>query len=112
MKTYRHCFALDLVNDAELISDYKKHHRSVWPEIIKSIGDSGIVAMDIYLVDNRLFMIMVVSEGFSFEAKDEADLNNPKVQEWETLMSNYQLALPTAKPNEKWKKMEHIFKLE
>ena len=42
MKTYRHCFALDLVNDAELISDYKKHHRSVWPEIIKSIGDSGI----------------------------------------------------------------------
>lgn len=112
MKTHRHCFALDLINDAELISAYRKHHKKVWPEIVDSIRDSGIVALDIYVVDNRLFMIMDVSEDFSFEAKDVADLNNPKVQKWERLMWKYQQALPRSKPNEKWRKMEHIFQLD
>lgn len=112
MKTNRHCFALDLINDAELISAYKKHHEKVWPEIIKSIKDSGIVALDIYLVQNRLFMIMDVSEKFSFDLKDKADANNLKVQEWETLMWKYQQALPASRPNEKWRLMEHVFHLQ
>lgn len=112
MKTHRHCFALDLINDAELISAYKKHHENVWPEIIKSIKDSGIVALDIYLVENRLFMMIDVSEYFSFEAKADADANNPKVQEWETLMWKYQQALPTSKTNEKWRLMDKIYQLK
>lgn len=37
--------------------------------------------MDIYLVENRLFMIMDVDESFSFERKSKSDANNPKVQE-------------------------------
>lgn len=112
MKTHRHCFALDLIDDPELIAAYKKHHEKLWPEIVQSIKDSGIIAMDIYAVGNRLFMIMEVADDFSFEAKDEADRNNPKVQEWETLMWKYQQALPGSKPNEKWRKMEHIFQLD
>lgn len=112
MKTYRHCFALDLINDDELISAYKKHHENVWPEIVKSIKDSGVVALEIYLIQNRLFMIMDVDESFSFTAKDEADTNNPKVQEWETLMWRYQQALPIAQKGEKWLLMDQIFQLK
>jgi L-rhamnose mutarotase len=111
MKTNRHCFSLDLVNDDELISGYKDHHKNVWPEIIKSIKDSGIVTLDIYLVENRLFMIMEVDKTFSFEKKNAMDSENQKVQEWETLMWKYQQALPKSKPNEKWRLMEQIFKL-
>ncbi|MCL8006916.1 L-rhamnose mutarotase [Gelidibacter japonicus] len=112
MKTHRHCFALDLINDVELISAYKKHHKNVWPEIVKSITDSGIVNLEIYLVENRLFMIMDVNDSFSFEKKDEMDANNPKVQEWETLMWKYQQALPTAKDGEKWLLMDQIYQLK
>jgi L-rhamnose mutarotase len=112
MKTHRHCFALDLINDVELISAYKKHHKNVWPEIVKSITDSGIVNLEIYLVENRLFMIMEVNDSFSFEKKDEMDANNPKVQEWETLMWKYQQALPTAKDGEKWLLMDQIYQLK
>tara|TARA_R110002049_G_scaffold304996_1_gene500830 strand:- start:25453 stop:25584 length:132 start_codon:yes stop_codon:yes gene_type:complete len=39
------------------------------------------------------------------------DSKNPKVQEWETLMWNYQKALPTANKGEKWSLMDRIFKL-
>ena len=107
----KHCFALDLVDDAKLIEDYKVAHQKVWPEIIKSIKDSGIEDLEIYLVGNRLFMIMVVNDSFSFEQKNNMDANNLKVQEWETLMWNYQQALPMAKEGEKWMLMDKIFQL-
>ena len=107
----RYCLALDLVNDPELIAAYEEHHRQVWPEILKSIRDAGIENMEIYRYANRLFMIMEVSEAFSFEAKAAADAANPKVQDWETLMWRYQQALPGAAPGEKWVLMAPIFSL-
>ena len=108
----RHCLALDLKDDPELIQAYEEHHAKVWPEILKSITDSGIETMQIYRAGNRLFMIMEVNEHFSFEAKGQADLHNPKVQEWEKLMWKFQQSLLEAKPGEKWLLMERIFKLE
>jgi L-rhamnose mutarotase len=108
----RYCLALDLQDDPQLIAEYKSYHERVWPEIAQSIRDSGIVDMEIYLLGTRLFMIMEVSEHFSFEAKAEADRDNPKVQEWERLMWKFQRPLPQAKPGEKWILMERIFKLD
>ncbi len=109
MKKY--CLSLDLKDDAKLISDYKRYHADVWPEIIKSIKSSGIELLEIYNTGNRLFMIIESSDEFSFEKKGSMDASNAKVQEWETLMWKYQQALPWAKPGEKWILMEKIFEL-
>jgi L-rhamnose mutarotase len=68
--------------------------------------------MEIYLRDTRLFMIMEVTNDFSFEKKAVMDRQNPKVQEWEQLMWRFQQALPQAAPGEKWMLMERIFKLD
>jgi L-rhamnose mutarotase len=108
----RFCLTLDLKDDPQLIAEYKRHHEHVWPEIIQSIKGSGILDMEIYLLGTRMFMIMEVSEDFSFAAKTEADRRNPKVQEWENLMWRFQKALPQAKPGEKWMRMDRIFKLQ
>jgi len=108
----RYCLTLDLKDDPALISEYRKYHEKVWPEIRKSIKDSGIEDMEIYLLGTRMFMIMEVNDGFSFEAKARTDQENPKVQEWEQLMWKFQQALPGANPGEKWLHMERIFKLE
>jgi L-rhamnose mutarotase len=67
--------------------------------------------MEIYRAGNRLFMIMEVSPGFSFEAKAAADAANPRVREWEQLMWRFQLPLPFAAPGEKWVRMDRIFAL-
>ena len=109
--TRRFCLTLDLKNDPALIAAYKKHHEKIWLEITESIRSSGILDMEIYLRGARMFMIMEVDEGFSFEKKANADQQNPKVQEWEQLMWKFQQALPEAKPGEKWLLMERIFKL-
>jgi len=87
----KHCLALDLKDDPELI------------------GDSGIQNMEIYRISNRLFMIIEVEDSFSFEQKAKLDKGNVKVQEWEVLMWEYQQALPIAKPGEKWLPMDKIF---
>jgi L-rhamnose mutarotase len=108
----RYCLALDLKDDAGLIAEYRRYHEEIWPEIARSIRDAGIEEMEIYLVANRLFMIMEVSEEFSFEAKAKTDHSNAKVQEWEKLMWKFQRALPQAKPGQKWMLMEKIFELK
>lgn len=105
------CFALDLIDDPELIAEYEQYHQNVWSEVKQSILNSGIINMEIYRVQNRLFMIVEADENFSFRAKNEADKNNPKVQEWEELMWKFQQQLPNSKPGEKWQLMDKIFSL-
>lgn len=103
------CLALDLKNDEKLIAEYEAYHQQVWPEILKSIKDSGIKQMEIYRTGNRLFMIIEASEEFTFEKKSMADADNSKVQQWEELMWKYQQSLPGSKPGEKWVLMKKIF---
>ncbi|MEK9603483.1 MAG: L-rhamnose mutarotase [Flavobacteriaceae bacterium] len=107
----RYCLALDLVNDPFLIDQYIEHHKSVWPEIIKSIKDSGINDMQIFHTADRLFMIIEAKENFSFEKKNKMDAHNPYVIKWEELMSKYQRTLSVAKPGQKWVLMDKVFDL-
>ncbi len=107
----RYCLALDLQNDPELIKQYEAYHQDVWPEVEQSIKDAGIHSLEIYRVEDRMFMILEVDDTFSFERKKQMDDNNEKVQAWETLMWKFQKALPFAKPGEKWILMQQVYAL-
>ncbi len=107
----RYCLAVDLKNDAALIQEYENWHKNVWPEVIDSIKGAGITQMEIYRVFNRLFMIMETNDSFSFEQKKQADEANEKVMEWESLMNNFQQAIPGTQPGEKWVLMDKVFEL-
>ena len=107
----RYCLALDLINDPKSIDAYKEHHENVWPEIEESLKESGILNLEIYSIADRLFMIMETNATFSFQMKEEKDATNETVQKWEALMWNYQQALPSSKPGEKWMLMEKIYQL-
>ncbi|MDO3628959.1 L-rhamnose mutarotase [Mucilaginibacter sp. BT774] len=111
MKKY--CLAVDLVDNPELIAEYENWHKTenAWPEIMKSITDSGINNMEIHRTGNRLFMIMETDDSFSFDRKAAMDGSNQKVQEWEQLMWKFQQPLPWAKEGEKWVLMNKIFEL-
>ena len=110
MKKY--VFTLDLKDDPQLIATYLAHHSKVWPEVIKHIKLTGIIDMEIYHVANRLMMIIKTEDHFSFEKKQKLDAANSKIDEWETLMDQYQQRLPFAKSAEKWVKMSKIFSLQ
>ena len=108
----RYCLALDLKDDEGAIKSYDDYHMKVWPEVKDRLKEAGILDMEIYRTHNRLFMILKVAPDFSFEQKAAMDKANPKVQEWESLMSQFQQALPWSKTGEKWLLMDRVFKLE
>lgn len=107
----RYCLTLDLKPDKKFIKQYDEYHARVWPEILKSITDSGILNMEIFRFSNRLCMLMETTEEFSFKHKGKMDKMNEKVQDWETLMWNFQQSVPGAKLGEKWVLMNKIFDL-
>ncbi|HUR10983.1 MAG TPA: L-rhamnose mutarotase [Flavitalea sp.] len=109
MQTF--CLALDLKDDPDLIREYEEYHRNVWPEIIKSIFDAGIISLQIFRAQNRLCMLIEATDEFSFEQKSRMDAGNATVQDWETLMWKYQQALPGVPVGTKWVLMEKIFSL-
>jgi L-rhamnose mutarotase len=107
----RYCLTLDLKNEEAAIAEYKRYHQRIWPEIKQSLLDAGIVDMEIYLLGTRMFMIMDVDERFSLSAKAAADAANKKVQEWETLMRQFQQQLPQAEQGQWWIVMDRVFSL-
>jgi L-rhamnose mutarotase len=107
----RHCLTLDLQNDPQKIAGYKRYHEKIWPEIRDSLFAAGVTDMEIYLNGTRMFMIMDVSDDFSFEKKAAMDAANPKVMEWEALMGNFQAVPEGADPVRRWAAMEKVFDL-
>ena len=106
-----YCRALDLTNDPIVWAEYDEWQRKVWTEVLLSLQEAGIQRMEIYRADNRLFLIVEAGDDFSLERKAALDAANPKVQDWEKLMWDFQVALPSAKPGQKWVLMEKVFEL-
>jgi len=107
----RYILFLDLVNDEKLISEYINYHKDIPAAIKNSIFESGITSMEIYRFQDRLVMEILANEDFSFEHKNELDMNNSQVVAWEELMSTYQKSIPGTPENVKWVLAENIFKL-
>lgn len=61
----RYCQTLELYNDPELIAGYVEEHSRVWPEIKAGIREVGILDMQIYMYENRLFMIVDTVDDLS-----------------------------------------------
>ena len=113
MAMQQHVLMIDLVDDETMIGEYVAWHASgaVPASVISSIRDSGITAMNIYRVANRLAMVIEVTDDFSFKSKAVSDREDPDVVAWEALMARFQRPLPCAEPGEKWVIGELIFNL-
>jgi len=111
--TKRYCQTLDLKDDPKLIEEYVKRHSEAesWPEIRDGIRSVGILEMEIYLLDNRLFMIVETPLDFDWDKAFARLATLPRQQEWEDYMAVFQNVAPNSTSAEKWKQMERIFRL-
>ena len=71
----------------------------------------GILEMEIYLIDTRLFMIVETAEDFDWDTAFARLATLPRQAEWEEHMSVFQQSKPGATSSEKWKLMDKIFYL-
>jgi L-rhamnose mutarotase len=111
--TKRYCQTLDLKNDPKLIEEYVRRHgeSESWPEIRAGIRSVGILEMEIYILGNRLFMIVETPLDFDWDVAFTRLATLPRQQEWEDYMSVFQDAVANATSAEKWKPLERIFRL-
>lgn len=111
--TKRYCQTLDLKDSPELIAAYKALHAEdgVWQETLDAIHAAGILEMEIYLLGNRLFMIVEMPAGLDWDEAMAKMGQMPKQTEWEALTGQYQQAEEGADSAGKWHLMERIFYL-
>lgn len=109
----RALLTINLKDDPAVIAEYRHHHANIWPEVAASLRQSGIGAMDIFLLGRRLVMV-VESDGRDLGqafAEHHASAD-PRVIEWEALMKAMQEPVADAQPGEWWARMERVFSLE
>ena len=114
MKSYkRYCKYLELEDDPALIEEYRKVHApgAIWPVITQGMREVGIIDMEIYIMGNRLFMIMDTVPDFDHDSAMAELAVKPRQSEWEQYVSRFQKTSPDASAAEKWQLMERIFKL-
>jgi L-rhamnose mutarotase len=110
--TTRRCFAVDLHDDAEQIARYRDWHRAGGPPaaVTEAIRADDVRELEIWLVGDRMFMILEQGDAYDPDAKIARDAANPDVQAWDGLMRTFQKPLPFA-PDETWVEMARIYAL-
>lgn len=109
----RHVLTLDLREGPGVIEAYRAHHDAIWPEVARSLRAIGVRALEIYLRERRLVMILETADGFDKAARfAEHAASDPRCAEWEALMRTFQQAPPGAPPGTLWTEMERVFRLD
>jgi L-rhamnose mutarotase len=87
---------------------YIEHHAAVWPEVLQTIRDCNIRNYSIFHRDGLLFAYFeYVGVDFAADMKKMAD--DPKTQEWWSIMMPMQAPLDTRADGEWWAAMQEVF---
>ncbi|MFC3443432.1 L-rhamnose mutarotase [Sphingobium rhizovicinum] len=110
----RRCFAVDLVDDPDMIACYREWHRPGGPPqaVTAAIRADGVLDLQIWQVGDRMVMIMEQDMALAPDAATKAarDAANPQVAAWDGLMRTFQRPLPFAQ-DVTWVEMESIYYL-
>ena len=110
MKSYAKTILLK--NDPAKIAEYRRHHDLIWPEVVASFRQVGVLDMRIWLIGHRLFMVMDTDDDFDPDTDLQKYLQlDPKNDQWENLMAAYQEPVPEARPGEHWADLELVFRM-
>jgi L-rhamnose mutarotase len=110
MKSYAKTILLK--NDPGKIAEYRRHHDQIWPEVVASFRKVGVLDMRIWLIGNRLFMVMDTEDDFDPDTSLEKYVQlDPQNDRWENLMASYQEPVPEARPGEHWADLELVFRM-
>lgn len=109
----RYVQTMELKDDPQLIALYRKAHSSeeAWQEILDGIREVGILEMELYILGNRLMMIVETALDFQWDEAMARLATLPRQQEWEQYVARFQQCSAEATSDEKWQMMERMFYL-
>lgn len=111
--TKRYVQTMELKEDSELIRKYREAHdkEHFWKEIEEGIKAVGILEMEIYILDNKLVMIVDAPLDFDWNEAMTRLATLPRQAEWEKHVAEFQDCAANATSDQKWQMMERMFHL-
>jgi hypothetical protein len=96
----------NLVADSKLQKEYLNYHATQfekWPEVSKGFCNANFQRLLVYKTGRQLMLVISIPKGQSLDKLNpKTTENNPRVDEWNKIMSKYQQGVEGAKPGEKW----------
>src|SRR5258708_9735993 len=104
----RVCFVLQV--KPERLDEYKERHRSVWPEMLQALRETGWGNYSLFLRDDGLLVGYVETPDF------QAPLNGMAAREvnerWQRSMAPFFEDLEVRRPDQRLPRLEGIMHLE
>lgn len=109
----RYCQFLEITDCPELIAGYVKCHdkEHAWKEIIDGIRQVGILEMELYILGNKVVMIVETPLDFDWQTAMSKLATLPRQAEWESFVAGMQGCDPSATSDSKWQLMDRMFYL-
>jgi hypothetical protein len=106
-KEWQHILlSANLVTDPVLQQEYVDHHATQfekWPQLSFGFCNARFQQLLLYRNGRQLMLVISIPKGESLEKLNpKTSENNPRVDQWNTLMKKYQEGLHGTKPGETW----------
>lgn len=89
--------------------EYHKHQPELFPEVVDGFCNAGFHQLLLYRNGSQLMLVISIPEDKKLEEINHlTTLNNPRVNEWNTLMSKYQEGIEDAPVGQVWITFEKI----
>ncbi len=96
----------NLVSDTVMQREYMHYHEmqfKEWPEVAQGFCNAEFQQLLTFRNDRQLLIVISVPAGKTLdELNPKTEENNPRVVEWNKLMSKYQEGIEGTKPGETW----------
>ena len=96
----------NLVNNETLQKEYLDYHFTQyekWPEVYKGFCKADFQQLLLYRNGRQLMLVISIPKGASLDQLNpKTTENNPRVDEWNTIMRKYQEGIPGTNPGEVW----------
>ncbi|MDO7846214.1 L-rhamnose mutarotase [Hymenobacter sp. M29] len=96
----------NLVKNPKKQQQYLSHHATQfqkWPEVAQGFCNASFQQLLVFRQGRQLVLVISIPHGASLdELNPKTSLNNPRVDDWNALMKQYQEGLPGTKPGETW----------
>ncbi len=96
----------NLVKDPSLQQEYLDYHKSQfeeWPEVGQGFCNADFQQLLVFRNGRQLLLVISIPAGKSLdELNPKTTENNPRVDEWNAIMSQYQEGIPGTEEDEVW----------
>ena len=96
----------NLVADTSKQKEYLQYHATQfekWPEVAKGFCHAQFQQLLVYKKERQLMLVISIPHGESLDRLNpKTTENNPRVDEWNRLMQQYQEGIPGTIPGEVW----------